>query len=213
MVADDIAVFLVVGQELLERRFAVQGIESFDVKRVADPIEGRGLPEHRPAAAVLHAADDFVYRVIVRGFGILAHVEPGESTGPFLVFRIRRDRETHAVEELQPFAMVHPVGLDDEFLVVHPLPGDRHVGRPGLGVLLEQPLVTLEEHLEHVVAGAQRVQFGPVVEVFKRIVRAVIGAPAHEIDGFARYPTHVYESDQLKRLLIEGRDPHIWPAA
>ena len=61
-------------QDALERRFAVQGIESFDVKRVADPIESRSLSEHRPAAAVLHAADDLVHRVIVRRFGIFGHV-------------------------------------------------------------------------------------------------------------------------------------------
>ena len=76
--------------------------------------------------------------------------------------------------------MMHPIGLDDELLVVHPLPGNRHVGCPGFGVLLEQSLVTGEEHLEHVIVGSQRVQFGPVVEIFERVVRAVIGAPTHE---------------------------------
>ena len=76
--------------------------------------------------------------------------------------------------------MVHPVGLDDELLVVHALPGDRHVGRPGLGVLLDQPLVALGEHLEDLVAGAERVQLRPAVEVLERIVRTVVGAPAHE---------------------------------
>ena len=202
VVADDIAVFLVVGQELFERRLAVQRVESFDVERVADPIESRGFSEHRPAAAVLHAADDFVYRVVVRGFGILGHVEPGESPGAFLVFRIRRNRETHAIEKLQPFAMVHPVGLDDEFFVVHALPGDRDVGCPGLGVLLEQPLVTLEEHLEHFIAGPQRVQFGPVVEVFKRVVRAVIGAPAHEALKVAAVVEVFFEELPARRHVV-----------
>ena len=180
VVADDVGIFLIVGEELLECRFAVQGIESLDVERVADPIERRGFSEHRPAAAVLHAADDFVDRVVVRRFGILAHVEPGESPRPLLVFRIGRDRQTHAVEELQPFAVVHPVGLDDEFLVVHALPGDRHVGGFRLRVLLDQAVVTAEEHLENFIAGPQGVQFRPVVEILERVVRTVIGAPAHE---------------------------------
>ena len=62
--------------------------------------------------------------------------------------------------------MVHPVGLDDEFLVVHALPGDRHVGCPGGGVLLDQPFVTLEEHLEtHRRPPARATR--AVVEVFK----------------------------------------------
>jgi hypothetical protein len=76
--------------------------------------------------------------------------------------------------------VVHPVGLDDEFLVVHALPGDRHVGRSGLGVLLDQPVVALEEHLQDVIAGPERVQLRPAIEVLERIVRAVVGAPAHE---------------------------------
>ena len=60
VVADDVGVFLVVREELLERRFAVLGVEALDVERIADPVERRGLPQHRPAAAVLHAADDLV---------------------------------------------------------------------------------------------------------------------------------------------------------
>ena len=119
-------------------------------------------------------------RVVVGGLGILRHVEAREPPRALLVFRIRRDRQAHAVEELQPFAVVHPVGLDDELLVVHALPGDRHVGRLGLGVLLDQSLVTLGVHLQDVVAGAQRVQLRPAVEVLEGVVGAVVRAPAHE---------------------------------
>jgi hypothetical protein len=76
--------------------------------------------------------------------------------------------------------VVHPVGLDDEFLVVHALPGDRHIGRPGLGVLLDEAVVTAEEHLANLVVCSERVQFRPVVEILERVVRPVVGAPAHE---------------------------------
>ena len=61
-----------------------------------------------------------------------------------------------------------------------PCAGDRHVGGPGLGVLLDQALVTLGVHLQDVVAGAQRMQLRPAVEVLERIVGPVVGAPAHE---------------------------------
>ena len=128
VIADDVAVLLVVRQELLERRLAVQRVEPLDVERIADPVERRRLPQHRPAAAVLHAADDLVGRIVVGRLGILAHVEAGEPPGALLVLRVHRDRQAHAVEELQTLAVVHPVGLDDELLVVHPLARDRHVG-------------------------------------------------------------------------------------
>jgi hypothetical protein len=60
------------------------------------------------------------------------------------------------------------------------LASDRHIGRLGFGVLLDQTIVTRHVHREDVVAGAQRVELGPTVEVLERIVRPVIGAPAHE---------------------------------
>ena len=60
VIAGDVAVFLVVGEELLEGRFAVQRVETLDIERIAHPVDGRRLPQHRSPAAVLHAADDLV---------------------------------------------------------------------------------------------------------------------------------------------------------
>ena len=76
--------------------------------------------------------------------------------------------------------MVHPVGLDDEFLVIHALTGDRHVGGSRLGVLRDEPVVPLGEHAQDLVRRTERVQLGPAVEILERIVRAVVGAPPHE---------------------------------
>ena len=180
VIADDITVFLVVGEELLERRFTVQGVETLDVEWIADPIERGRLSKHRPAAAVLHAADDLVHRIVVGSLRILAHVEARKPPRARLVLLIHRDRQAHAVEELQPFAVVHPIGLDDELLVVHALSRDRHLGRLRLGVLPEQALVTLGIHLENVVGRTERVQLGPAVEILECIVGSVVGAPAHD---------------------------------
>jgi hypothetical protein len=60
VIAHDVAIFRIVGQELAERRFAVCGIEAFDLERIADPVERGGSSAHRSAASVLHAADDLV---------------------------------------------------------------------------------------------------------------------------------------------------------
>ena len=75
---------------------------------------------------------------------------------------------------------MHPVGLDDELLLVHPLPRDWHVGGARLGVLLEQALVALRVHPKDLVARAQCVQLRPAIEVLERVVGPVVRAPAHE---------------------------------
>ena len=180
VIADDVGVFLVVGEELFERRLAVLRFERLDVERIAHPVERRRFSKHRPAAAVLHAADDLVRGIVVGRFRVLAHVEAGESARALLIFGVGRNRQAHAVEELQPFAVVHPVGLNDELLVVHALARDGDVGRPRLGVLREQTFVALRKHREDVVARAERMQFGPVIEILERIIRAVVRAPADE---------------------------------
>ena len=101
MIADDVGVFLVMRQELRERRLTVLGVEPAHVERIADPIERRRLPQHRPATAVLHAADDLALRVVVRRVWILGHVEPGEPARARLIGRILRDRQPHPIEQLQ----------------------------------------------------------------------------------------------------------------
>ncbi len=156
------------------------GVEFGDVERIANPIERCGFSQHRPAAAVLHAADDLVFRIVVGRVGILGHVEPGEAARARPIGRILRDRHPHPVEQLQTLAVVHPIGLHDEFLRVHALTRDRHLGGACFGVLLQQALVALRIHPQDVVAGAEGVQLRPPIEMLEGIVGPIVRAPAHE---------------------------------
>ncbi len=172
MIADDIVVLLVVRQELVEVALAVQRVEAAHVERLADPFHRRRLPQQRSLAAVHHAADDVVLRIVVRRVGVLAHVEAGEAPHALEIFRIGRHRQGHPVEELKPFAVMLPVRQGAELLEVHSVDAGGHAfAGLRLGVLLDHPLVALHVHLHDLVARTQRVQLGPMIEVLERIVR------------------------------------------
>ena len=90
MVAHDVVVFPVVRDELVEVTFAMERVEPSHVERLANPLDRRRLAEQGPLAAVHHAADDVVLRVVVRGLGILTHVEAGKPAHALEIFRIGR---------------------------------------------------------------------------------------------------------------------------
>src|SRR5207245_8221584 len=95
-------------EELFKGSFAVQSHKTANIEWVPDPIDGRRLAQHRTLAAVQHAPDDLVPRVVIR----FVQVKTGEAARPLLIFCICRHREAHAIEELQTFAQMHPVRLD-----------------------------------------------------------------------------------------------------
>ena len=187
MVAGDVGVFLVVLEELLIRALAVERDETGCVERVADPVERRGLAQQGAAAAVDHRADQLLVGIVVRRVRVFTHVETGEPACALAIGWQRGHRQRHAVEELQSFAVMHPVGLRGELLHVHAVASGRHVRGLRFGVLAGHPLEGGEVALEDLVVRPQRVQLRPVVEVLERIVRPVVRAPAEEaLDVAAR---------------------------
>src|SRR3954468_16029464 len=75
---------------------------------------------------------------------------------------------------------MHPVGLDDELLVVHAVAGNRNDRRASFGVLLQQSFAPPPEHLQDLVVRTKRVELGPAVEVFERIIGAIVRAPPYD---------------------------------
>ncbi len=149
-----------------------------DLDRVAGPIDGGGLAQERAAAAVEHAADDLVVRIVVRGVGIFVEVKAGEAADAGLVGFVVGIRKALQVEDGEPFAVVQPVEHHGEFFVVHSVAREGNVPRLGLGVLPQVAFPTFFVHFENAVGGAQRVQDGPVAQVFDRVVGTVVAAPA-----------------------------------
>src|SRR5262249_28221482 len=75
VVADDVGVVLEVGEHLLVARLAVAESEPIlYLDWVACPVEGSRLAEKRAAAAVEHAADNFVGGVVIGRAWILVEI-------------------------------------------------------------------------------------------------------------------------------------------
>ena len=147
-VADDVVVVLEVLEHLLVAVLAVAGPEPvLDLDRVAGPVERRRLAEQRAAAAVEQAADDLVLGVVVRRARDrrsgrsrrIASPAAGIATSCGIAQALE-------VEDRQPLAVVQPVEHDGEFLVIHPVAGERHVGGLGRGVLAEMAFPGFLEH-------------------------------------------------------------------
>ena len=177
-IADHVAIFVVVVQRLFVGAFAVLHEEVGRVEPVAGPVQGRGRTQHRTLAAGDHAADDLQLGIVVRDRLVLAGVEAREALHPVAVLGVIGIRQRQQVEHRQPFGQVLPVGHDREFAVVHALAGERHVLGLGGRVLGDIAVEGLLGHGQQAVAGAQRMQGRPVVDVLDGVVGTVIGAPA-----------------------------------
>ena len=178
MVAHDVVVVLEVLEHLLVVSLAVSGIEpALDFDGVSGPVQGRGLAHQRSAAAVEHAADDLVLRVVVGRGGVVAHVEARVTSRTDCQGVVVWVRQPLEKEDREPLAVVEPVEHDREFLVVHAIAGEWHLGCPGLGVLLEMALPTLLVQLQDDVRSAESVEHRPIEHVLRRVVRAVVASP------------------------------------
>ena len=180
MVAHHVAVFLVVIEKLLEIPLVMLKHKASGIEGIADPIGCSRFPQQRPLAAVDHAANQLEFCVIIRRIGVFAHVKAGKTLGPFDVFRIGGNRQHHAIVKLQPFAMMHPVRLCVELLIINSIsPGGRFDGF-GFRVLPDQTVVPLLVHPQDFIGGPQCMQFRPAIEILKRIIRTIVGAPTYE---------------------------------
>ena len=165
-------------QHLTKVSFAVTGREVFDVYRIANPVERRSLAQHRAAAAVDEAANEFVFGIVIGRFGIFPHVEACIALRALTVLRIGGHGKPHAIEDAQRFAVMHPVRLRTKFLVIHSAEARRNLRGFGLGVLPEHSLHPLHVQPQDFIAPAKGMQLRPACKVFKSIVGTVVSAPA-----------------------------------
>src|SRR6516162_5879818 len=138
----------------VETAFVMTEREVSNIEWITHPVDRGCLPQHRAATAVDQAANELVLWIIVRCFRIFAHVESGKSTCTFDVPGVVRNRKTHAIEDSQSFAVMHPVRLSAELLVVHSIAARRNLSRSGLGVLPDHSLHTREIQLQDFIAPA-----------------------------------------------------------
>ena len=179
VVSDNVGVVLKVGQHLLKVALAVPGREAaLHLDGIAGPVQGGGVPQKRPAAAVEHAADDLALAVVVGGRGVVAQVEAGVPLDPPLKVAVARVGQALQVEDREALAVVHPVEGDRKLPVVHAVAGKGHVDSPGFGVLAQVPLPGLLVQVQDDIGRAQGVQDGPTREALDGVVRPVVAAPA-----------------------------------
>ena len=118
--------------------------------------------------------------VVVGRARVVAEIEAGEAAGAGLEGAVVRVGEALQVENGEPFAVMQPVEHHGEFFVVHPVAGEGDVFRPGGRVLPQVAFPALLVHVEDRVGGAERVQDGPVAQVFDGVVGTVVAAPPHD---------------------------------
>src|SRR5262245_12049804 len=99
--------------------FVVSGSEVLNIDRVSDPVERGSLAQHGTAAAVDEAANQLLPGIVVGRFGILSHVKACKAPCALDVFCVLGNRESQTTKNAQAFAMMHPVRLSAEYLVVH----------------------------------------------------------------------------------------------
>ena len=178
VVADDVGVVFEMLQHEPVVLFAVERLEAvLDLDGVSGPVHRPRIPQQRPPAPVEEASDDLVFRVVVGRPRVLVHVETGEAAHAALKEGVFRVGERLLLQDHQGFTDVDPVHFGVEFLEVHAVAGELHVGGLGQGVLPQVSLPGLLVHLQDVVGGAQRMKNGPVPEVLDGVVGTVEGAP------------------------------------
>ena len=149
MVSSDIGIILEACQHLLEVALAVQRNKAllYLVERVTCPVECGGLAQHWATTAVDQAADNLVFRVVVRRLRVVAHIEAGKAPNPIFELSLARMYQPVQVKGRQPLPVVHPVKHHRKFAIIHPVPGKGHLGRLGLGILLYMPFPTQLAHI------------------------------------------------------------------
>ena len=78
-VADRVGVLGVMRQEFVEAAFAMHQVELAGVEGIACPVHGRGRAEQGTCAAIEHAADHAVFRIVVGRGRVAAVIEPCEA--------------------------------------------------------------------------------------------------------------------------------------
>ena len=183
----------------------VQQVESSVLHRVADPVQGRGLAQHRPPASVEHASDQPVFRIVVLRLGILVHVETGEPSRPSDVVFIIRIAVAQQVEYHQTLGVMGPVAVYRKLLVVHAFPGEGHVYRLRFRILADVSVLRRLAHVQDAVSPTEQVDDGPVGQVLDGIVRTVQGAPAGHAFQVALF-VEVLFVEQFERLRHEANE-------
>jgi hypothetical protein len=97
-----------------------------------------------------------------------------------LIHRQIRRRQRQAVEELQAFAVVHPIRLGRELLDIHALAAGRDIARLRVRVLTGHAFPPLQVQVANLVRRPQRVQLRPSIEILKRVVGAIVRTPAEK---------------------------------
>ena len=183
MVADNVVVVAEVSQHLGVAALAVAQSEAvLDVDGIAGPVERGRLSQERPSAAVEHAADNLVFRVIVRRTRIIAGVEAGKPSRSLDESFVVRIGECLIHEGRDSLGIVQPIEGNGKLLVVHTLAGDLDFDSAGRSVLPQMPFPRLLVKRKHAVGRAQRVQQRPIGQALDGVVRAIVAPPA--LDAF-----------------------------
>ena len=85
MVADDVVIVFEMGDHFLVGALAVARFEpSLNLNGVSGPVEASRLAHQGASTAVEHTANDLVFRVVVVGLWVFAHIEPRIASHPIL---------------------------------------------------------------------------------------------------------------------------------
>ena len=179
MIPDRHVVVLVMEEHLLVALLTVPGAVAVpDFAGVTHPVHRRRESHEGAPAPVPHRTDQLVDRIVVGRTRVLVHVETGEAADTLLVHGIVRIHQTHVVEHLDAFGVVHPVRMGRKLLEVHPIGGEGHELGPCLAELPHVAVVDPLGQLHDPGGAAQRVHLRPSVDVLDGVVRAVVHAPA-----------------------------------
>ena len=129
---------------------------SFNLDGITGPVQAGGFPKERAAAAVEHASDDLVLRIVVPGLRILTHVHSGPAEGALAEEVVVGIGHPLQRECREPLAVMEPVEHHGELFVVHPVARERHVNSFCFGVLPKMTFPRLLVHVQDVIRGAER---------------------------------------------------------
>ena len=206
VIAGHVVVVAEVIEHLGKAVFAVLGVKApRHLDGVARPIQRGGLAQHGAPAAVEHAANDVVFRVVIGRLRVFIHVEAGITPDALLVTGVGRIAQRLQDEGRDPFSVVHPIEHHGEFLVVHAFPRHGHVLGLGLGILLQVAVPAVLVHGQDAIRRPERVEHGPVEQVFASVIRAVVAAPTGNAEQVAPF-VKILGIERRARLFLRAQE-------